>query len=99
VISGQELLLENAGSEATFELRVQLGSNKQASAVRSSVTIEVGQAAHIRPGNWAENAIAHEESTTESQIIYHPVFTNPQSNKFRKMPDYPCCSQLREHSC
>jgi hypothetical protein len=63
--SGQELLLENAGLEATLELRVQLGSNEQTLAVRPSVTIEAGQAAHIRPGDWAENAIAHIEGQPE----------------------------------
>jgi len=56
---GQELLLENAGSQATFELRVQSGANEQASTVRPSVTIEAGQAARIRPADWAENAIAN----------------------------------------
>lgn len=55
---GQELLLENAGPDTRFELKVQSGSDQQAATVRPNVTLEAGKVARLRPADWATEAIA-----------------------------------------
>nr|WP_290227779.1 hypothetical protein [Trichocoleus desertorum] len=55
---GQELLLENAGPETRFELKVRSGSNQEAATVRPNITLEAGKAARLRPADWAKDAIA-----------------------------------------
>jgi hypothetical protein len=52
--AGEELLLENNGPEANFELQVRSPGDRR--VARPRVTLEAGKAARLRPADWTPGA-------------------------------------------
>jgi hypothetical protein len=55
---GAELLLQNSGPAATFELRVHYGMDRSQVAVRSGVALDANRAFHIAPQDWNAESIS-----------------------------------------